>query len=464
MTVEERIKDRQIGIMGMARSGVAAALLADSFMGKPFVSDVKEAQLLTSEIARLKAVNIPFETGGHTEKLLSCDYLVVSPGVPLTNEMLVKAQKKGIPIFSEIEFASWACRGKIVAVTGSNGKTTTTALLGEIFSEAGFDAFVGGNIGLPFSEIALKVPSNGIAVVEVSNFQLETIVDFQPDIAMILNITPDHLDRHGSFENYKKAKYRIAENQTAKQTLILNLDDKVLTSDTIATDARISYFTTNDSTTAVAFVRDNFLWGRKDAHEFSIIDTAEILIPGPHNLQNAAAAVTASLSCDVKADTLAKVLKHFSGVEHRMENAGTVAGINFINDSKATNVDAVCFALRSVKTPLYLITGGRDKGADFSPIIKYGKGKIKGVVAIGEAKDKIFDSFGQSFPVEFADSLEDAVRITFEQAIPGETILLSPGCASFDMFENFEHRGRVFKAAVAKLKNKTNENETLSKK
>jgi UDP-N-acetylmuramoylalanine--D-glutamate ligase len=448
----------------MARSGVAAALLAYDYGGQPFVSDSNDAKLLTGQIERLNAVHVPYETGGHTDRLLDCDYLIVSPGVPLTVDILNRAKKKGIPIFSEIEFASWTCRGKVVAVTGSNGKTTTTTLLGEIFSTAGFDAFVGGNIGLPFSEIARKVPENGVAIIEVSNFQLQTIADFAPDTALILNLTPDHLDRHGTFEDYKRAKYRITENQTKEQSLILNLDDPETSVADMNSKATVRYFTTTDSADAGAFVRNDSLWFRKDGQEQEVIRCSEIMIPGPHNLQNAAAAVCAASLYDVPVADMKNVLSTFAGVEHRMDNVGRVAGINFVNDSKATNVDSVCYALRSIDNPIHLIAGGRDKGGVFETIADFGKGKIKSIVAIGEAKEKIFNALGQTFPVQFAGDLETAVKMCFESAHPGETVLLSPGCASFDQFENFEHRGRVFKQAVAKLKNGKNENEALSQK
>ncbi|HKK21245.1 MAG TPA: UDP-N-acetylmuramoyl-L-alanine--D-glutamate ligase [candidate division Zixibacteria bacterium] len=463
MTIEERIRNRKIGIVGIARSGLAAAALADSYGGKPFVSDSKDAALLGPNLERLKASGIPFETGGHTERLLENDYLVVSPGVPPTIDILNKARVRGIPVFSEIEFAYWACKGKIIAITGSNGKTTTTTLIGEIFTAAGFDTFIGGNIGLPFSDIVQKIPENGIAVIEVSNFQLETIEDFAPDTALILNLTPDHLDRHGTFENYKKAKYRITENQTAEQSLILNLEDPEIRKDNVQTNATIHYFTTQDSEAATAFVRDGVLIGRRGNAEHPILPAKEILIPGPHNLQNASAAVCAAMQYDVAPEVIAGVLRKFPGVEHRMEKVGRVAGINFVNDSKATNVDSVCYALRSVDGQLYLIAGGRDKGADFAPLIELGKGKIKGILAIGEAREKVFNQLGHAFPVQFAESLGEAVRLAFEMAFPGETVLLSPGCASFDQFENYEHRGKVFKAAVADLKNGKNENETITK-
>jgi len=464
MTLQERIKDRKIGIIGMARSGMAAALLADELGGKPFVSDSKDAELVAAITERLDALQIPWEAGGHSDRLLECDYLVVSPGVTLGIDILEKARQKGIPLFSELEFASWVCRGRIVAVTGSNGKTTTTTLLGEILMAAGYDVFVGGNIGLPFSEIAPRVPEGGLAVVEVSNFQLQTIADFKPDTALILNLTPDHLDRHGSFDDYKQAKYRITENQGPDQALIVNLDDREIDVTAMKTSAGVHYFTTSDNTKALAYVRDGVLYVKTNSEERTVINCQEIRIPGPHNLQNAAAAAAATSLYDVSPDTVAKVLRSFPGVEHRLENVGRVAGVNFINDSKATNVDSVCYALRSVDTPVHLIAGGRDKGGEFERIVEYGMEKIKSIIAIGEAKEKIFNALGQAFPVRFADSLQEAVKMTFQAAFPGETVLLSPGCASFDQFEDFEHRGRVFKEAVGKLKNGKNENEALSKK
>jgi UDP-N-acetylmuramoylalanine--D-glutamate ligase len=464
MTTKEKINGRKIGILGMARSGLSAAILAESLGGIPFVSDTKDASQLATEIERLKTAGIAFETGEHTIKLLDSDYLIVSPGIPINIDIIKEANARGIPLFSEIEFAYWICASPIVAVTGSNGKTTTTTLLGEIFSHAGIDTFVGGNIGKPFSEFVQKIPAKGLTVLEVSNFQLETISDFKPDTAIILNLTPDHLDRHGSFDDYKKAKFRITENQSSKQLLILNLDDPETVASQIETSAEIKYFTTTESKQATAFVRNGSIVGRYQDEEKEIIKTDEILIPGPHNLQNALGATCVAIRYNVTPNIIKKILQTFPGVEHRMEKVGMVAGINFINDSKATNVDSVCYALRSLDDPIYLLAGGRDKNSNFSQIAKFGKNKIKGIVAIGEAREKIFDSLGSHFPVQFADTLEDSVQMLFEMAIPGETILLSPGCASFDMFEDFEQRGRAFKEAVGNLKNGKGKNETIAKK
>lgn len=461
MTAHEKIDTRRIGVLGMARSGLAAALLAQRIGGHVFVSDSAPAEQLVESCRRLKKAGIRFETGGHTEQLLKSDYFVVSPGIPPGITILDKARQKGIPLFSEIEFASWACRGRIVAVTGSNGKTTTTTLLGEIFKAAGFDAAVCGNVGLPFSEVADSIPETGLAVVEVSTFQLELIDDFCPHVALILNLSADHLDRHGSFENYKKLKYRISENQSSSDFLILNKDDPTLAADNIESNATRICFSTDKRSDTEVFVDQGQLIRTVQKARQSIIKTNEILLPGPHNLQNAAAAVCAVTVFGVPAETIRQVLQSFAGVEHRMERIDSVAGVSFVNDSKATNVDAVCYALRSVKGQLYLIAGGRDKGGDFERIIEYGK-NIRGIFVIGEAGDKIFDALGKTFPVRTAESMEQAVSMAFDKASPGETVLLSPGCASFDMFDNFEHRGNVFKAAVAGLRSNKSSNEIIT--
>ncbi|PKK84143.1 MAG: UDP-N-acetylmuramoyl-L-alanine--D-glutamate ligase [candidate division Zixibacteria bacterium HGW-Zixibacteria-1] len=453
MTVKDRVKGRKVGIVGMARSGVAAAKLARRLGGVPFVSDVKSADKLEAQIHELKTFGIEFETGGHTDRLLNSDFVIVSPGIPQETEIIRKIVASGIPIFSEIEFASWFCKGKIIAITGSNGKTTTTTLIGAILDAAGFKNKVCGNIGFPFSEAVLDIPEDGYAVLEVSNFQLELIEEFCPYIAMILNITPDHLDRYENFDGYKKAKYRITENQKPADFLILNADDPVIEKNNIASKARKIFFSTSRSLPTGVFQRGKSLVGIVGEKETDIIGAGSIRIPGPHNLQNSAAASLAALLAGVPPKPIHDALSQFPGVEHRLEDAGTIAGIKFVNDSKATNVDSVCFALRSFASPVILIAGGRDKGGDFDPIIKYGRGKVKEIILLGEAREKMFASLGKAFPVQFSDDMDDAVGKAFASAAPGEIVLLSPACASFDMYDNFEHRGRDFKRAVQALKN-----------
>ncbi|HOP07552.1 MAG TPA: UDP-N-acetylmuramoyl-L-alanine--D-glutamate ligase [candidate division Zixibacteria bacterium] len=453
MTVREKITGRKIGIIGMGRSGIAAALLGSRLGGDVFVSESRSADSLTDQINQLAAHKIAFETGGHTERLLACDYIIISPGVPPTAPIVQQITSAGLPIFSEIEFASWVFNGRIVAITGSNGKTTTTTLIGEILKAAGMDAVACGNIGQPFADYADKLGDNGVAVVEISTFQLERIDQFRPDVALLLNLSPDHLDRHGTYEAYKKLKYRITENQTAKDALILNLEDSDSVADNVSTRAVKRFFTTKDDPTVAAYVQDDWLFVDIDGSPRRIIHRQDIGIPGPHNLQNSAAAALATSLMGVKPNVLNEVLRKFAGVEHRLEKVDRVAGIDFVNDSKATNVDSVCYALRSVDTPLYLIAGGRDKGGSYEPLIEHGRGKIKGVILIGESRQKMFDTLGKVFPTQFAESLEAAVRMAFDMASPGETVLLSPACASFDMFNSYEHRGKVFKQAVAGLRN-----------
>ena len=286
----------------------------------------------------------------------------------------------------------------------------------------------------------------------MSSFQLELIEEFRPHIAMILNLTPDHLDRYEDFAGYCKTKYRIAENMQSNDWLILNGDDHVIAQNNIRTKAQKIDFSVARTLSTGVFQRGETLVGSVGDIKAPIIDAKDIRIPGPHNLQNAAAASLAALLLGVEPKSIAATLREFPGVEHRMEAVDTITEIRFINDSKATNVDSVCYALRSIDAPVVLIAGGREKGTSFDPIIEAGKGRIKEIVLIGEAREKMFDALGKSFPVQFASSMEEAVNVAFEAASPGEIVMLSPACASFDMFRNFEHRGEVFKKAVAKLK------------
>jgi len=453
MTIKERVQGRNIGIIGMARSGMAAAGLIRRVGGQPFISDSKPAEKLTDEIQRLQTEGIEFETGGHTDRLLKSDFIILSPGVPRTTEIVRRVIERGIPVFSEIELASWFCRGRIISVTGSNGKTTTTSLIGAILDEAGFNNQVCGNIGYPFSDAVFDIDENGFAVVEVSSFQLESIEEFAPHVAMILNITPNHLDRYENIDTYKAAKYRIAESQKSDDYLVLNADSEEIGSNDISTEAQITSFSISRSLPTGVFKRGESLVGIVNGEEITIIKADQIRIPGPHNLQNAAAASLAALLVGVKPEDIAATLRKFPGVEHRLEDVTTISGVRFVNDSKATNVDSVCYALKSFESPICLIAGGRDKGGNFDPIAKFGKGKIKEIIFIGEAREIMFEALGRKFASQFADSMGEAVKKAFAGASPGDIILLSPACASFDMYDSFEHRGRTFKQAVLALNN-----------
>lgn len=439
----------------MARSGLAAAHLAQLRGGIPFVSDAARPEKVAAAIAELKANAIPYESGEHSEKLLTMDYLVLSPGVPLSLPILIEARKRGIPIFSELEFGWWETKGTVMAITGTNGKTTTTTLLGEICKanskSNGTTTFVGGNIGLPLSSFAAETTDDSLIVLEVSSFQLAAISDFRPNVAAILNFSPDHLEYHGGYAGYRQAKYRITENQTASDTLILNRDDHDTMTDNPRSSARVQSFSIQADKQADVVVRDGVLAFRDGASLQAIIRTESIRIPGSHNLQNAAAACLAARAVGIETSVMARVLAEFPGVEHRLEHVVRASGVDFVNDSKATNVDSVVYALRAMKTPTILIAGGRDKGAPYAPLVAAGRGRVSQIIAIGEARFRIFDELGKDFPTRFAESLDDAVTIAFEIATPGKTILLSPACSSFDMFENYEERGRVFKEIVRRL-------------
>ncbi len=461
----DRIQGRRVGIVGMARSGLAAAELVAQLGGRPFVSDMLAAKDLAEPIARLETNTIPFECGGHTERLLESDYLIVSPGVPSTLEIIRLATAAGLPIFSEIELAYWVCRGRILAITGSNGKTTTTALLGEICKASGIPTVVAGNIGIPFAGVARQVPDDGLAVLEVSSFQLERIEQFMPHVGILLNLTPDHLDRYDSFESYCAAKYRLFENQSPEQFAVLNADDPVTQAHPFPYAGHRLVFSVDETTLygqspEGVVQRGDRLIGRLAGRDYDILAVNNIGIPGPHNHANAAAASAAALACGIGPDTIAAVLQRFKGVEHRLEDAGSVAGVHFINDSKGTNVDAVVVALKSVSGRVHLIAGGRDKNGDFTRLLPAAVGKVENLILLGEAREKIFEQMGRHIPVVMAKSMADAVQKAFDLSRPGDTILLSPGCASFDMYRNYEERGRDFKDLVRRLHNSRNSGVT----
>jgi UDP-N-acetylmuramoylalanine--D-glutamate ligase len=452
---KDRIIGKRISILGMARSGLACAKLLRKIGAKVFVSDAKPEEFLSGQIDKLKASGIDFETGGHTSRVLrDKDFIVVSPGVPLDVPILKQAQDLGIPAFSEIEVAFWLTDSKIVGITGSNGKTTTVTLVGEILKEDDREFCIGGNIGIPFSSIADEVSPDGFLVLELSSFQLERIEEFRPYVSSILNVTPDHLDRHPDLESYMEAKLRILENQTGDDFAVLNADDE--NSFKLARHGKCAkvFFSTRKELEQGAFLREGQLFSRWKGEEQKIVDAAEIGIKGPHNLSNAAAACAICAILRVAPQSMQRALRGFAGVEHRLERVAIVSGVNFVNDSKATNVESVWYALQSVSPPIILIAGGRDKGGDFSRLRDLVKEKVKALFLIGEAQEKIKRALGDLVPSHYSDSLEGAVGSSMGKAATGDTVLLSPGCASFDMFRDYQHRGEVFKSSVRNLAEK----------
>ncbi|OGC77846.1 MAG: UDP-N-acetylmuramoylalanine--D-glutamate ligase [candidate division Zixibacteria bacterium RBG_16_50_21] len=448
----DRITGKKVAILGMARSGLALAKLLKSYGARVFLSDTKPEHLLFKEIEELKKIGADWEAGGHTPNVWQDrDFLVVSPGVPDNVPILKKAEGNSLPIFSEIEVASWLCQGRIIGITGSNGKTTTTTLVGQIFHKAGLEVAVGGNVGNAFSNIADTLTENGWAVLELSSFQLERVSDFKPHVAAILNLSPDHLDRYPDYNAYVRAKLRIFENQDSDDFAVLNADDQETEKIKKQVNSNVILSSSQKIISKGSYVKEGWLWTNLSGKEKKIIPATEIGIRGPHNLANSAAASAIAGLAGIESDVIASVLREFNGVEHRLEEVATVTGIRFVNDSKATNVDSVWYALQSVSRPIILIAGGKDKGSSYLPLADLVRQNVKLLILIGQAAGKIRKELGNLVPTQDATSLEEAIEIGFKNAAAGDTVLLSPACASFDMFENYEHRGKVFKQSVKKL-------------
>ncbi len=407
---------------------------------------------LADSISKLKEQQIDYEIGDHSEKVFECDLMVVSPGVPSDAEVIKKAKAKGIKIISELELAASFCKGNIIAITGTNGKTTTTSLCEHIFNTCGYKTYAAGNIGTAFSEIALDVKENEFVALEVSSFQLDMIDEFKPKVAMILNITPDHLNRYeNKFENYINSKLRIYKNQNESDYLISNYDSKSLIDSLTEHKSKDIYFSTKKQQLNGSYLLDDqIIYNENGELKFSC-SINDINLKGEHNYANAMAVISAAKIFGFDNEKIKEGLKTFKGVEHRLEQVREIDGVLFVNDSKATNVDSVWYALQSYDNPIFLILGGQDKGNDYNQIRDLVVEKVKKIFAIGSSADKVFNFFHSFVKVELKPTLEDVVITANNEAREGDIILLSPACASFDMFDNYEHRGRVFKEAVNKL-------------
>ncbi len=448
--------NKKVTIIGAARSGVAAAKLLKRKGYDVFLSDANEVQKIESSFTEeIKLSGIAHEFGKHSDKVYDTDILVVSPGVPQNSEVIKNALAKGIDVVSEIEAASWFCKGKVIAITGTNGKTTTTTLIGEMFKDAGYKTFVCGNIGIAFSDIVDQTDENSIIVLETSSFQLDNIKKFKPFIAILLNVTPDHLDRYDTFEKYFESKMRIAENQDSSDYFVFNYDDVLVRKSSANVNSHRSAFSLNisvkDETKDGAYVRNSDLIYYYYMGEENIIDTQKLIIKGNHNVYNAMASVISAKIFGIEKEYIKKTLENFKGVEHRLEYVRELGGVKYYNDSKATNVNSVWYALKGFNEPLVLILGGKDKGNDYTQIEKEVKEHVKHIIAIGDSKQKVYDFFNDKLPVTIAVDMEDAVNKAKENTVKNDVVLLSPACASFDMFDNYEHRGRVFKEIVNSL-------------
>ncbi|MFH1684176.1 MAG: UDP-N-acetylmuramoyl-L-alanine--D-glutamate ligase [Candidatus Margulisiibacteriota bacterium] len=428
---------KNITVFGLARSGLAAARRLALLGAKVMVSEVKPASEIDPKIIKeLQKLKINLELGGHSLKAIeSADLIVVSPGIHLDIPVLEEAKGKGIPIVSEIELAYKLLKKPIIAVTGTNGKTTTTTLIGELLKAGGKKVAVAGNIGAPLVEV--DDSDLDYIVAEISSYQLETISEFKPWISVILNIQPDHLERHGSMEEYIRQKSRIFMNQNGDDYLVYNQDDPAVVKMVAGSKCQVAGFS-------------------KNSLEVIGLDPVEINIPGRHNLENSLAAANVADICGVDRAAVAEVLRTFPGVEHRIEFVSSTDGVDFYNDSKATNPDSTLVALETFSgRGLILILGGRDKGVALDALSKKVKQGVKAVILIGEATERFKQALEKSgyTDIHLASTMQEAVQASLRLANRDDIVLLSPACASFDMFKNFEERGRVFKEAVNKCKN-----------
>lgn len=453
MTLEaEPYAGEKVLVVGMARSGMAAARFLRARGARVTVSDARGQGPLEPEIRTLQALGIGWEAGGHRpETFRKAERIVVSPGVPLEQPLLREAAGRGTEILSEIELASRFLRGRIVGITGSNGKTTTTTLVGEILEAAGFRVQVGGNIGVPLTSLVESSASDSINVVELSSFQLEAIASFRAHIGVILNITPDHMDRYPSLAAYASAKLNLLTHQEASDFAVLNRDDRLLRDLAEPTSAGRFWFSTRVPVDQGTSLQDGALVFSDAGGQEPVVRVESIRIKGRHNLENVAAAVTVARLLDAPVQSIRGTVERFRGVSHRLEWVREVRGVDFYNDSKATNPTSAQRALEAFEQRLILILGGRDKAGDFTVLGPQVIRRVKGLVLVGEASRKIESQLAGTAPVTRAASMEEAVRLAFGQADRGEVVLLAPACSSFDMFRDYEDRGNVFKEAVQRL-------------
>jgi len=446
------LKNKRVLVVGLGRSGVAAAIFLQERGARVTVSDTRTEAELQKEIPALLDRGISLETGRHAERTFrDQDLIVVSPGVPSDQPQLQHARTLGIPVIGEVELACRFLQGKVIAITGSNGKTTTTTLVGEVLSKSGKKTLVGGNIGTPVISLAGQSSPESFVVLEISSFQLETIQQFRPWIAAILNITPDHLDRHGTFQAYVDAKARIFENQQGSDFAVLNADDATSAGLQSKLKGARYWFSRKQRVENGACLRNEQIVFLANGKETEVLPVSDIHLKGAHNLENVLAAVCIGMIAGCDPQQVRKAVSEFGGVEHRLEPVATLNGVSFYNDSKATNVDATIKALESFPGNIHIILGGKDKGSDYTVLVPLLRSRARAAYLIGAAAEKIKSHIQGATPLVYSGTLDRAVRQAFEAAAPGDVVLLAPACASFDQFENYEQRGRIFKALVHAL-------------
>jgi UDP-N-acetylmuramoylalanine--D-glutamate ligase len=462
------LKGKKVTVVGLARSGVAATHLLQAVGARVTVADAKAEAELAGALARVDRGQVTVAVGaGHESALEGADLVVISPGVPSSLEVLNRLRRRGIPVIGEMELASWFLTAPVIAITGTNGKSTTVTLIGLLLEQSGKRVFVGGNLGIALSEAALVTcqagggPGRAVAarydyvVSEVSSFQLETIQRFRPWVAAILNITPDHLDRYTSIESYAAAKARIFENQTTDDVALLYMDDERVAALRPSVRGKVLGFSRTRPLDPKAlegvYLEDGRIVATIGGHRTAICRREDIRVPGEHNLANAMAAIAVGVLCGCPTQIIGQVLRSFPGLEHALEFVRDRRGVRFINDSKGTNVDATIKALESLDGPVVLIAGGRDKGGQFGRLREPVRKRVKRLILIGEAASRIREAVGESERVNQASTLREAVDLAVQHAEAGDVVLLSPACASFDMFADYQDRGRQFKALVQAL-------------
>ena len=447
------LKGRKALVVGLAKTGISTAKFLMAQGAVVTTTDMLPASKIKG-IDDLQGTGINVETGGHSVKnFLNADLIVLSPGVPPQIEPLKEARRKGIEIISEIELAYNFIKEPIVAIAGTNGKTTTTTLIGKIFEDAGKAAFVGGNIGLPLIEYVLSEQPAEYLIVEVSSFQLEGVRNFRPHVAILLNITEDHLDRYASFQEYAAAKFRLFENMNKGDYAIVNIDDPVIKSHVPNLKSQLINVIPFSSSKALKqgiYYQDGSIVYSVGGNE-ETYPTRDFKLKGIHNIENIMAAIAAVKACAIPMGVILKTIEGFKGLPHRMELIRELNGVSYYNDSKGTNIGALQKSLEGLSSPVILIAGGKDKGGDYTALNDLIKSKIKLLILLGEAKDKIRDAFKGFTDIVMVESLKQAVRTAYNRAENGDVVLLSPACSSFDMFKDYKERGEIFRKEVMRL-------------
>ena len=445
------LKNKRVLVVGLARTGVATALFCAARGAKVTATESRNEKDIGGAVAQLRAAGVTLELGGHQEQtFVSEDLIVPSPGVPADFPLLQVARAKGVKVWSEIELAYRFLEGRLIGITGSNGKTTTTSLVEHILRSAEFQTILAGNIGTPLISCVNGMTSTTVTVVELSSFQLELIEEFRPNISVFLNLTPDHLDRHGSMDAYAAAKARIFENQRERDVAVVNADD-ASTLPYAPKRTPVYWFSRKKRVEQGAAVHGDQIVFRREGKDEQVMVRNEIPLVGEHNLENVLAAVAATRLTGADPKAIAKGVKSFAGVEHRLEFLAEIGGVRYYNDSKATNVDATLKALDAFPGRVLIILGGKDKGSDYRVLQQPLKQKAIVALLIGAASEKIEKQIAGSVAVKRAGTLARAVELASSAARPGDVVLLAPACASFDQFENYEHRGRVFKELVRRV-------------